>query len=146
MTNFRDWTPAMVDAFNRKTRIDPPKDVNKISITIPGTVRIKKNSRRIFGGGSLKTNLPSEAYCEWEAFARSIAWQHAVSPPLECPVHIEARFFIKGQLPDLSGALESVGDMLEGVLYRNDKQIYSWDGSRVSHDPKNPRTEIIVRW
>jgi hypothetical protein len=31
-------------------------------------------------------------------------------------------------------------------VWANDAQIKSWDGSRVHHDPGNPRTEVIVRW
>ena len=43
-------------------------------------------------------------------------------------------------------ALESIGDALEGLVWVNDKQIMSWDGSRLFHDLNNPRTEITVRW
>jgi hypothetical protein len=34
--------------------------------------------------------------------------------------------------------------MMEGVIYENDEQIESWDGSRRIHDKINPRTEIEV--
>jgi hypothetical protein len=35
---------------------------------------------------------------------------------------------------------------MEGIIWENDKQIISWDGSRLHHDKANPRTEITVRW
>jgi Holliday junction resolvase RusA-like endonuclease len=52
--------------------------------------------------------------------------------------------FYKGNQPDIQGAFESIADMMEGVIYENDEQIESWDGSRRIHDKINPRTEIEV--
>jgi Holliday junction resolvase RusA-like endonuclease len=134
--------------------------MKSISITIPGSIRSKKNSKRIYARGRFKKVLPSKAYEIWEKQAQQIVRyflygyhmetkgriDYGFEPPLTCPIHIEAHFYCKGPLPDLSGALESCGDMLEGILYENDKQICSWDGSRVWHDKDNPRTEIKVTW
>ncbi len=120
--------------------------MNELQFTLPGKLRIKKNSRRIFGAGKFKINLPSKAYEEWERQARSWKFLFAPKEPITAPVHVEAHIFYSGQQPDLSGCLESVGDCLQGVVWANDKQIISWDGSRLHHDKKNPRTEIIVRW
>ena len=61
-------------------------------------------------------------------------------------VSINAQIYYKGPRCDLSGALESIGDMGESYLWENDKQIYSWDGSRLHHDKKNPRTELTVQY
>lgn len=118
----------------------------ELTITLPGTLRIKKNSKRVFSMGKHKVVLPSKAYLAWEKAARSEAWQWAVIPPLESPVEVTALCFIKGQLPDLSGCLESVGDAMQGIIWADDKLIYSWDGSRVIHDKDNPRTEVTVKW
>jgi len=117
----------------------------EISLTLPGSIRSKKNSKRIFARGKFKTVLPSQAYELWESEARKRVWPQAIIPPLTCPVEVTAVCYCKGVLPDLSGALESVGDCLEGIVWANDKQIVSWDGSRVFRD-KNPRTEITVKW
>ena len=65
-------------------------------------------------------------------------------PLLLCPIIIETHFFYKGQRPDLSGACESIGDCLQGIVYADDRQIESWDGSRCIHDLQNPRTEVII--
>jgi Holliday junction resolvase RusA-like endonuclease len=73
-------------------------------------------------------------------------WEHAFIPPLSCPVRVEVHAYYKGPKPDLSGCLESVGDCLEGIIWANDGEIMSWDGSRVHHDLDNPRTEVIVKW
>lgn len=92
--------------------------------------------------------MPSKAYEKWEKAARLYVWGtgKAMIPPLTCPISIEAHFYFKGQRPDLSGCLESIGDCLEGILYADDAQIESWDGSRVHHDKARPRTEVVIRW
>lgn len=120
--------------------------MNEIKLVIPGSIRSKKNSKRIYSCGRFKRVLPSEAYCKWEKEARRCTDPGDRVNPLSCTVYVEAHFYYCGPKPDLSGCLESVGDALEGVIWDNDSQIKSWDGSRVHHDLKNPRTEIIVRW
>jgi Holliday junction resolvase RusA-like endonuclease len=131
---------------NRGVLVDDK--MTEIKITLPGSIRSKKNSKRIFARGRFKTVLPSKAYCEWESKVRSAL--NSVVRPIEyllfCPLWVEAHIYYKGQQPDLSGALESIGDALEGLVWVNDKQIMSWDGSRLYHDLDNPRTEITVRW
>lgn len=117
-----------------------------IELTIPGSIKSKKNSKRIFARGKFKKVLPSKAYENWEGEARRSMWGKAIIPPLECPVHVEAHFYYKGPRPDLSGCMESIADCLEGIIWANDALIESWDGSRLHHDLENPRTEIIVRW
>ena len=119
----------------------------KISITIPGTIRSKKNSKRIFARGKFKTVLPSIAYLKWEKAARAEALIQIPKNsnfPVQENVHVTVHAHYKGQRPDLSGVLESVGDCFEGILWENDRQIVSWDGSRLSHDLENPRTEITL--
>ena len=125
--------------------------MNELHLILPGSIRTKKNSRQpVWRGGRKKPRrlylVPSDAYQAWEDEARKSLRGKAIVPPLTCPVSVEAHFYYKGPRPDLSGCCESVGDCLEGILYASDSQIYSWDGSRVHHDPKNPRTEIVVRW
>lgn len=120
--------------------------MNELTLTIPGSVRSKKNSKRIFAFGPYKKVLPSKAYTVWEAAARSYLLSRGQRTLLECPVAVEAHVYYRGRRPDLSGALESLGDCLEGIIWLNDGQIESWDGSRLHHDKDNPRTELIVRW
>lgn len=120
--------------------------MNELSITIPGSIRSKKNSKRIFSCGRFKRVLPSKAYEVWEAQARSWLLSRGIKTLLECPVDVEVHAFYKGKKPDLSGILESVGDCLQGIIWVDDGQIESWDKSRLHHDLKNPRTEITVRW
>lgn len=129
--------------------------MSEIRIVLPGSVKSKKNSKQVSsrGRGRRAVVLPSKAYAQWEGEARRAAAMqlYEINLPMH-PVlktehlHIEAHCYCKGPLPDLSGALESIGDCLEGICYENDRQIVSWDGSRVHHDKDNPRTEVIVRW
>jgi len=124
-----------------------------LTIKIPGTLRIKKNSKRIFKNRGRKgyAVLPSEAYERWNHMARALT-QSAILKnrllgafPFDELLSVEAHVYYKGSQMDLSGALESIGDTLEGLIWENDKQIMSWDGSRLHHDLKNPRTEVFVR-
>jgi len=117
-----------------------------INLTLPGSIRSKKNSKRIVGRGKRKFIIPSSAYLKWEKEARkAIMLQLKFGfEPLTIPIVARVLAYYKGQQPDLSGALESVGDCLEGLVYENDKQIISWDGSRLYHDLKNPRTLVEI--
>ena len=120
-------------------------------VTLPGSIRSKKNSKQVImvGGRNVPKRamiIPSKAYQTWEKQARLAAAAQLIGfKPVEGHVHVCAKVYYKGQQPDLSGCLESVGDCLEGYLWLNDKQIMSWDGSRLYHDKKNPRTEVEMR-
>lgn len=122
-----------------------------LRVTVWGAVRSKKNSKTIAKiGGKHKPErwiiIPSGAHKKWETAARSqliMALPPGLSP-YEGPIHVKAVCYYKGQQPDLSGSLESVGDMGQGVLWEDDKQIMSWDGSRLQKDNDNPRIELTV--
>jgi len=119
---------------------------NTIVVVLPGSIRSKKNSKRIFAKGNFKRVLPSKAYEAWEKQSRLYFRAHWPRfQPFEDDVDVCVHAYYKGRRPDLSGVLESVGDCMEGFLWRDDKQIMSWDGSRLYHDKENPRTEIIVK-
>lgn len=123
--------------------------MEKIKITLPGSIRSKKNSKiaTIIGGVNKPSRamiLPSNAYKKWEAVARQHAAFQYPGEPITDRVAVTARIFYKGQRPDLSGCLESVGDCLEGLVWGDDKLIESWDGSRLEKDNANPRTEVEV--
>lgn len=133
-----------------------------IKLTLPGSIRSKKNSKQPVpipakGKTRIKALIgkqwryariilqPSKAYRAWEEQARWAARAQYRGQPVIGNIHVEIHIHYKGAMPDLSGAKESVGDCLEGIIWANDKQIRSWDGSRLHHDLRNPRTEVIVR-
>ncbi len=140
-----------------------------IKLTLPGSVKSKKNSKQIIPlrskgnkptwfqfyfrvkGGLRKwmfanmTIQPSKAYDKWETAAReslySQGWRLKV---LTVAIQVKATIYFKGQRPDLSGSMESIGDCLEGIVWENDRQIESWDGTRLIHCLDHPRTEVEV--
>ena len=120
----------------------------KFTITLPGSIRSKKNSKRIFSRGKFKTVLPSKAYCLWEKEARLVAillLRGILKAPFGGPIkNVKVTAYYKGARPDLSGVLESAADALEGIIWTDDKNIIAWDGSRLHHDKENPRTVIEV--
>jgi len=123
-----------------------------MKITLPGSIRSKKNSKipTIIGGKEKPRRaiiLPSNAYKKWEKEALpEIKAQYPHTEPIISDVHVKAVAYIRGVLPDLSGMTESVGDCLEKAeVIANDKQIKSWDGSRVLRDKDNPRTEVEIK-
>ena len=125
--------------------------MSEIHLILPGSIRSKKNSKRLIQAGNRRMVIPSKAYMAWERQVQaSIEYccGHVYKRPLlpQGDIHVEAHVYYKGSKPDLSGALESIGDALEGYVWANDGQIVSWDGSRLHHDLKNPRTEVTVRW
>lgn len=141
-----------------------------IKIILPGSIRSKKNSKRMIAipsrhkstifkrykhGGSKPVQIvpmSSNAYLKWETIARESALMQISALgkfrsalPLKSQIHVKALIYYKGRRPDLSGAMESIGDCLEGVIWENDSQLESWDGSRLIHDLENPRTEIEIK-
>jgi Holliday junction resolvase RusA-like endonuclease len=134
-----------------------------IKITLSGSIRSKKNShtpvplpskketrfKALFKNGWKYAQvliIPGKAYKKWEKAARTQLM--ALLPPgrklLTVPLHIKAIFYYKGPRPDLQGAMESLADCLESYIYEDDKQIESWDGSRMVWDKVNPRIEIEI--
>jgi len=125
--------------------------MNSIYLCLPGSIRSKKNSKIISTRGKFPRAFPSKAYKKWEDNARAevlIYKSHfGYRPDLvtKLNVHIKAVFYYSGPEPDLSGCLESIGDCLQSLLYENDKQIYSWDGSRKIRVPVGQeRTEVWI--
>ena len=125
----------------------------QITLIVPGSVVSKKNSRIacMIGGKNCPRRpmiLPSKAYSKWEKQARKelLVMKCSIGYPLNCPVHVNAHFYYKGNKPDLAGAMESISDCLQGIVWADDGQIVSWDGSRTHHDLKNPRIEVSIWW
>jgi hypothetical protein len=124
--------------------------MSEISLHIPCEIRSKKNSKRIFTNphSRRKIVIPSEGYEKWRVDAQKWAVMSIDRSvfPLDEPCSVCAVIYYKGNRPDLSGALESIGDVFEGLLWKNDKHIMSWDGSRLWKDNAFPRIELKVRW
>jgi Holliday junction resolvase RusA-like endonuclease len=124
------------------------KDLTKnIILSIPGNVRSKKNHRIIVLRGNKKVSLPPTAYQKWEKEARQHAfWQlrGKIIPVHSGPVSVKAVFYYKGPKLDLTACMEAIADCLQGIVWENDGQIFSWDGTRMQHDIENPRTIVEI--
>ena len=118
-----------------------------MTFTIPGSIRSKKNSKQIIKAKGRHIPISSKAYHQWE----QDAWKElrpqipSLNFPLSHQIHIKATFYYKGPRPDLHGAMESLADCLQHIIINDDRQVESWDGTRMVHDKDNPRTEFEVR-
>jgi Holliday junction resolvase RusA-like endonuclease len=63
------------------------------------------------------------------------------------PVEVTVYYWLKdNRRPDLNNLMAATADILEkaGVI-RNDRDIVSWDGSRIMGTSPNPRAEVNIR-
>jgi Holliday junction resolvase RusA-like endonuclease len=127
----------------------------KISFTIPGPPRTKKNSGRIVQASGRPRMLPSKAFEEWNKQAQIYlmleksrcrdSWVGFM--PYMDPVNCRALFFVdRWPAGDAVGYYQALADALEDAgIVENDRLISSWDGSRVILDKENPRIEVELR-
>ena len=65
--------------------------------------------------------------------------------PIEGDVHVRATFYRERAIGDLTGYLQGLGDLLQDrEIIANDRQIVSWDGSRLTKDKEKPRVELTI--
>lgn len=122
-----------------------------IRLTISGPPRTKKNSGRIVNGGKNRRFriLPSAAWSEWaEKAVLELATQTRKmrqSFPLLESYNCEALFYREAARGDAVGFYQGLADVLEkaGVV-ADDRQLTSWDGSRLLKDSENPRVEVTI--
>jgi len=121
-----------------------------LRIVVPGQPFTKKNSQRIIVNRRTGKPLilPSKRYREYaDAACLHLKAQYR-GPALEGPVTVCAVYYLasRSRWPDLVGLLQATGDILEeaGVI-TNDRNIVSWDGSRIAGVSPNPRAEIEIR-
>ena len=117
-------------------------------ITLPGRPITKKNSQRIVT--NRKTGRPmviqSEQYIRYETECLWRLKQYR-GPKFKSQVEVRALFYMPSkQRPDLTNCMQSVADILEkaGVI-ENDRNIVSWDGTRLLIDKEEPRVDIEIR-
>jgi len=135
--------------------VTQPSGMPLVYISYGGRPISKKSSQRIIMKGNRRIIIYSKAY---SALLKSIVprlrklWEDQGAPgeygTRANPVEVEATLYAgRGVEPDLSGALETVGDVLQAAgIIENDRWIKSWDGTRVvcKHDDQLARTEIVI--
>ena len=116
----------------------------KVSLTITGAPRTKKNSGRISTRRGSPIIFPSAAWQKWLQSA-VISSDQGVRPPIAYPVNCQAIFHRDRRIGDAVGYYQGLADLLEkrGVVM-NDRWIVSWDGSRLEVDHDRPRVEVVL--
>jgi hypothetical protein len=136
----------------------------RIGFTILGSPRTKKTSNRVVPVGHFHRVLPSLAFVEWfNSSMRSVPiitsklQAAGVSLPILGDVHVKAMFYRDADRGDLLGYEQALADFLQAPRYRgakrvrdgagiidDDRQIISWDGTRMGKDAASPRIEVEV--
>ncbi len=118
------------------------------SLVIVGPPRTKKTSQRIVR--NRKTGKPfvigsdkTRAWANTATLQLKSQWHRE---PLSCSVAVKATFYRVRRTGDLTNFAQSLGDVLQGTVIVNDRQIVSWDGSRLEWDKKRPRVEVEISW
>jgi hypothetical protein len=124
------------------------------NFSVLGAPRTKKNSSRVVRAGGFTKVLPSKAFTLWHKEASSYALliktllrEQGADLPITERVNVAAVFFCDryGKAADAVGLYQAIADWMEDVgILENDRQIITWNGSRVDSDKVNPRTEVSI--
>lgn len=121
------------------------------SCRIPGRPRIQKNGARIARNALTGRRFitKSERFDRWALYAWSFLVRAKTHSTITVPVNMTMRIYLKNHQHemDLSNAYQGVEDLLQKTeVLKNDKLIYSHDGSRKIFAPDEPeRVEIELR-
>ncbi len=133
-----------------------------INITIPGNPIAKKRPRFVRRGkfvGTYNCQDTEEGRFKWEMLARINGFA-----PIESATRLTVRFFMPipasiskkqralyegcavrhTKKPDLDNLVKFVKDCANGVLWKDDSQVYCLTASKAYHT--SPATEITVEW
>lgn len=117
-------------------------------VVLHGAPRTKKTSNRIVRVGKFSKVLPSLAFEEWNKLVQpqlAMARAKKSGLPFTDNVNVKALVFREKNLGDAVGFYQALADALEeGGIVENDRQIVSWDGSRLLKDSDNPRIIVTV--
>jgi len=128
----------------------------EIRYTIKGDPRTKKNHQKIAGAGK-RCPVCRKHEKQWirqgtahDSFTELAKWQLRPVPPkpIECPVNVKCLFYMKTlRKVDSLNLLAAIDDLLVDckiLADDNSRIVVAHDGSRVLHDPTNPRVEITI--
>lgn len=128
-----------------------------VQFVFSGAPRTKKNSQRQFmavskAGKRYRRVMPSKAYCDWLDLVRAQAFEvmgdlrtKGVTFPITGPVAVKAHFYRQRDCGDLCGFEQALGDALQDIgVIDDDRQIVSWDGTRLLKDARNPRVVVSI--
>lgn len=139
--------------------------MNRIKLSIPGIPNAQKRHRHLRMGNFVRTYDPSAT--EKDDFLYKSIYQHRPEKPLVNPIILRITFYmprpkshyrtgkhageLKDSAPfyhtsksDIDNLIKFVMDSLNGVYYKDDKQIYGISAWKIYDE--NPRTDIVIRW
>lgn len=128
--------------------------MNTWHLVVDGAPRTKKTSNILATAGRRQVVLPSKAWVLWTRVAKieidfalagaDPSWQPiALMQPLRSKVNCRAFFYREADRGDAVGYYQGLADLLEKrTVIVNDRQIVSWDGSRLLKDAARPRVEL----
>lgn len=112
--------------------------INPVTKKNHGQIVTLKNGRRLL--------LPSKQYQDFAKLAKSFL--PSLDAPIDFPINLECHYFMKTRRKcDLVNLLQATCDILVDnniILDDNYSIIASIDGSFVSYDKDNPRTDIFI--
>jgi Holliday junction resolvase RusA-like endonuclease len=115
-------------------------------LVIPGQPATKKNSQVARCVKGKPVVLQSKVYRAYEKAALTALLAYR-GERFSGPVEVSVLYWLKdNRRPDLNNLMAATADILEkaGVII-NDRDIISWDGSRIMGTSHQPRAEITIR-
>jgi Holliday junction resolvase RusA-like endonuclease len=115
-------------------------------LVIPGQPATKKNSQVARCVNGKPVVLQSKAYRAYEKMALK-ALLACPRTEFSGPVVVTVHYWLKDKRrPDLNNLMAATADILEKArLITDDREIVSWDGSRIMGTSPNPRAEITIK-
>ena len=118
------------------------------NITLIGRPITKKNHQQmVVAGNGRKFLIQSKAYRLYEKDCLKQLMYLYKGKTIEGKLSMEALYYMPTKArPDLLNLLQATSDIIEKAkVIENDKNIYSFDGSRImGKDKDNPRVEILL--
>jgi Holliday junction resolvase RusA-like endonuclease len=133
----------------RSTSAPPATAPPLATFTILGRPITKKNSLRIVRHPKTGNPIPIQSKAHEAWFRASKPQANLVHAQLRRtitePVHVRALFYLERCIGDINNYQAALADLLEraGIL-ANDRQIVSWDGTRLLKDAKRPRIDVEI--
>ena len=118
------------------------------NITLIGRPITKKNHQQmVVAGNGRKFLIQSKAYRQYEKDCLKQLMYLYKGKTIEGKLSMEALYYMPTKArPDLLNLLQATSDIIEKAkVIENDKNIYSFDNSRIMGiDKLNPRVEILL--
>lgn len=111
----------------------------KVKVEIIGRIPSKKNNRITLPNGR---TVPSRDYLQWQYEARKIVRYTWLGAPSERPIRVVIESNCRNDLDNLQS---SILDMLEGIVYENDRQVKEVVARKVGKERgEDYKTTVVV--